>query len=106
VYRPDPSDQAALTAQIRAALAGVKSCTFDLGEDGVQVDLTREDLGELAHVVVNGAPVPFDAANGWSMVSETTVALGGEACAAWRTPTIETSISFDFPCDIFIVIPR
>lgn len=102
VFRPDPLDQAALTDQIRTALAAVKSCTFDLGEDGVQVDLSREDLGDLARIVVNGNPVPFDADNGWSMLSETTVELGGEACAAWRSPTIETSISFDFPCDIFV----
>jgi hypothetical protein len=102
VYRPDPNDQAALTDQIRAALAGVKSCTFDLAEDGVQVDLTRQDLGQLARVIVNGAAVPFDAANGWSMLSETAVGLAGEACTSWRNPTIETSISFDFPCDIFV----
>lgn len=102
VFRPDPLDQAALTEQIRTALAGVKSCTFDLGEDGVKVDLNRQDLGEKAKVVVNGSPVPFDASNGWSMLSETTVELGGEACTAWRSPTIQTSISFDFPCDIFV----
>jgi hypothetical protein len=41
VFRPDPTNQAALTAQLRTALASVKSCTFDLGEDGVEVDLTR-----------------------------------------------------------------
>ena len=49
VYRPDPTDQAALTGQLRTALAGVKSCSFDLGEDQVQVDLSRTDLGQLAH---------------------------------------------------------
>jgi hypothetical protein len=102
VYRPDPTDQAALTEQIRVALAGVKSCTFDLGEDGVQVDLSRADLGERARVELNGAAVPFDAANGWSMSSETTVTLSGQACEQWRTPTMETSIRFDFPCDIFV----
>jgi hypothetical protein len=83
-------------------LAGVKSCTFDLGADGVQVDLTRQDLGDKARILVNGERVPFDAVDGWSMLSETTVALAGQACNAWRSPTIVTSISFDFPCDIFI----
>jgi hypothetical protein len=102
VYRPDPTDQEALTTQIRVALAAVKSCAFDLGEDGVQVDLSRIDLGERAHVVLNGTAVPFDPANGWSMSSETTVTLAGQACDAWRTPTMQTSISFDFPCDVFI----
>jgi hypothetical protein len=102
VYRPDPTDQAALTDQIRAALAGVKSCSFDLGEDEVQVDLSRTDLGQLAHVIVNGQPVVYDPANGWSMMSETTVVLSGAACEMWRNPLIATTISFDFPCDIFV----
>jgi hypothetical protein len=102
VFRPDPLDQAALTEQIRTALAGVKSCTFDLGEDGVKVDLSRQDLGEKAKIVVNGSPVPFDASNGWAMLSETTIELRGQACTTWRSPTIQTTIDFDFPCDIFV----
>jgi hypothetical protein len=102
VFRPDPTDQAALTGQLRAALASVKSCSFDLGEDGVQVDLTRTDLGERARVLINGAAVTFDPANGWSMASETTVTLAGQACDTWRDPLTATSISFDFPCEIFV----
>lgn len=102
VYRPDPSDQEALIEQIRAALAGVKSCTFDLAEDGVKVDRAREDLGQRARVIVNGSPVALDPTNGWHMLTETTVQLEGTACNDWRNPTIETTISFDFPCEIFI----
>jgi hypothetical protein len=102
VFRPDPTDQAALTGQLRTALAGVKSCSFDLGEDNVQVDLSRTDLGQLARVLINGQPVVYDPANGWSMMSETTVVLGGAACEMWRNPLIATTISFDFPCDIFV----
>jgi hypothetical protein len=102
VYRPDPTDQAALTGQLRTALAGVKSCSFDLGEDNVQVDLSRTDLGQLARVLINGQPVVYDPANGWSMMSETTVVLSGAACETWRNPLIATTISFDFPCDIFV----
>ena len=102
VFRPDPTDQAALADEIRVALAGVKSCTFDLGEDGVEVDVDRPDLGTLARVLLNGEPVPFDATDGWRMLSETTVQLEGAACAAWREP-VETSIDFDFPCDVIVV---
>lgn len=102
VYRPDPSDQAALSDEIRSALAGVKSCTFDLEGDGVEVDLNRNDLGDLAQVLLNGQAVPFDEVDGWRMLSETTVELRGAACATWRAPE-ETSLDFDFPCDVIVV---
>jgi hypothetical protein len=102
VYRPDPTDQAELVEQIRAALAGVKSCAFDLGGDGIQVDVSRPDLGVAARVLIDGAPLPFDAVNGWRMLSGTTVQLEGAACERWRVPG-ETSIEFDFPCDVIIV---
>lgn len=102
VYRPDPNDQAELVEQIRAALAGVKSCAFDLGGDGVQVDVVRPDLGVLAHVTIDGVDVPFDATNGWHMPSGTTVQLEGAACERWRVPG-ETSIAFDFPCDVIVI---
>jgi hypothetical protein len=36
------------------------------------------------------------------MASETTVTLAGQACETWRDPLVATSISFDFPCDIFV----
>jgi hypothetical protein len=101
VYRPDPTDQAALIGQISQALAGVKSCSFDLTGD-VLVDLNRADLGQLAKIIVNGKQIPFDPVNGWHMESATTVALEGAACADWRVPG-ETSIDFDFPCDVIIV---
>jgi hypothetical protein len=101
VFRPDPNDQTALIGQIREALAGVKSCSFDLTGD-VEVDLKRNDLGAKAKITVNGAAVPFDATNGWHMLNETTVALEGEACNMWRQPG-ETSIDFDFPCDVIIL---
>jgi hypothetical protein len=102
VYRPDPNDQNALIQQISEALAGVKSCSFDLAGDGVEVDLARADLGDLAKILVNGNRVPFDTVNGWHMLSPTTVQLEGQACASWRSPG-ESSIDFDFPCDVIIV---
>ncbi|HKO90242.1 MAG TPA: vWA domain-containing protein [Polyangiaceae bacterium] len=103
VYRPDPNDQTALIGQISEALAGVKSCSFDLEGDGVKVNVTRPELGELAKVLINGNRVPFDPVNGWHMLSETTVQLEGAACASWRVPG-DTAIDFDFPCDL--LVPR
>jgi hypothetical protein len=36
VYKPNPADQAALTDALRSALAGVKSCTFDLTNTNIR----------------------------------------------------------------------
>ena len=98
----DPTDQAQLIEQIRTALAGVKSCTFDLEGDGIEVDISRQDLGTAARVLLEGSPVPFDAVNGWHMLSSTTVQLEGAACESWRVPGA-TSLDFDFPCDLIII---
>lgn len=102
VYRPDPNDQTALVEQIRSALSGIKSCEFNLGEDGVEVDLSRTDLGDKAHILLNGEEIPLDDTNGWHLLDASTVELVGSACDTWRAP-VETSIDFDFPCDIILL---
>lgn len=101
-YSPDATNQALLVEQLRSALAETKSCTFDLSDDGVEVDVARPDLGEKAVVNVNGNRIPLDPVNGWHMVTPTTVQLEGAACDAWRVFG-ETTIDFDFPCDIIVL---
>lgn len=93
-YQPDPTDQAALTTQLRAVLAGVKSCIFDLSD--FTVDLTQ--LSE-ASVSVQGQTVPLDTVNGWRMNSSSQLELVGDACANWKQPQ-NTNIDFGFPCEI------
>jgi hypothetical protein len=96
-YQPDPSDQDALTTQLRSVLAGVKSCTFDLGGK-ITVDTTQLNL---ASVAIQGQPIPLDPTNGWSMATSTQLTLAGTACDTWRQPT-STTIDFNFPCEIII----
>src|SRR5690606_28215292 len=102
-FKPDPADQTALTEAIRSALAGVKSCSFDITEGNIEIDHTREDLGDVSTISINGNPVPFDPANGWHMPSATEVRLEGTACETWRQP-VETLINFDFPCEVVIIV--
>jgi hypothetical protein len=99
VFKPDPTDQAALTEQFRAVLAGVKSCTFDLGGD---IKVVQDLLSE-AHVYVEGQEVPLDLTktNGWHMPTPTQIELVGEACANWRMP-MNNKIDWDFPCKILV----
>jgi hypothetical protein len=95
VYRPDPTNQQALTDLLATTISGVKSCTFDLA-NGLTVDLGQLDR---VSVAVQGQDVPRDATNGWTMASATRLVLSGTACALWRSPTTRT-IDFRFPCGV------
>jgi hypothetical protein len=98
-YQPDPADQTALTTQLQSVLAGVKSCTFDLGGK-ISVDLTQLAL---ASVAIQGQTIPLDPTNGWTMANDTQLTLVGTACDTWRKPE-STTIDFNFPCQI--LVPR
>lgn len=97
-YQPDPSDQDALTTQLRGVLAGVKSCTFDLSD--FTVDLTQLNK---ASVSVQDSMVPLDMANGWTMPTSSELQLVGSACDNWKKPEV-TKIDFNFPCDIIVPV--
>jgi hypothetical protein len=97
VFKPDPTDQNALAEEFRKVLAGVKSCTFDLGGD---IKVVQSLLSE-AHVFIEGVEVPLDLTmtNGWYMPTPTQIELVGAACETWRTPQ-SNKIAWDFPCKI------
>jgi hypothetical protein len=101
VYTPDPMNQTALVNAISSVVAGVKSCTFDLGDVGgksIKVDMTK--LSQ-AHVLIEGTEVAQNATNGWSMASATQLVLNGTACTNWRMPNAD-DIDFQFPCSTII----
>ncbi len=97
-YSPDPTDQDALTTQLRTVLSGVKSCTFDLSD--FTIDLTQ--LSQ-ASVAVDGTTVPLDMTNGWTMPTSSQLQLVGSACDNWKNPAV-TKIDFNFPCDIVVPV--
>jgi len=105
-YTPDAADQAMLASQLMQALAGVKSCSFDLGNiNGQTIKVDMNQLG-MAHVCLDKTcpsanEIPQDATNGWSMSSATELILNGTACTNWRKPATN-DISFDFPCKSII----
>jgi hypothetical protein len=98
-YTPNAADQTQLVTQLSAALAGVKSCTFDLGGH-IMVAL---NLLNRASVLIEGNMVPLDSTNtsGWNMTSPTQLQLFGSACDTWRNPNAD-DIKFNFPCEIII----
>ncbi len=97
VFRPDPSDRAALTKLFATAVSGVKSCFFDLAA-GLSVDLSQLDR---ATVRVEGELVARDDANGWRMKTPTQLELRGGACELWHDPDHHT-IDFRFPCGVVV----
>jgi hypothetical protein len=104
VYSPGGTSQQALADQISAALADVKSCTFDLTNlQGKSIKVVRAKLDQ-ASVLVNGTAVPLDTTNtnGWDAVTDTQLQLFGPACDAWRDPKV-TDIKFNFPCEAISV---
>lgn len=100
LYRPDATNASQLVSELRAALSGVKSCTFDL-QGGIEVDLTQ--LGS-ANIKVDGETLPLDQegkANGWYMETSTQLKLAGSACDRWQAPEAR-EIYFGFPCEVII----
>jgi len=102
-FKPSAADQNMLLTQLSKALAGVKSCTFDLNNiNGKAIKVDRNQLSK-ASIKVEGNIVPLDpnGANGWNMISDTTLELFGSACEAWRDPNAK-NIEFNFPCEIIV----
>jgi hypothetical protein len=95
VYKPTSVSQQALADQIAAALATVKSCTFDL-TGHIVVDTNQ--LSKAA-VLIDGVNIPLSDTDGWNMTSPTQLQLVGSACATWRSMSA-MNIDFNFPCEI------
>jgi hypothetical protein len=101
LYAPSVSDQAMIATQLGTALAGVKSCTFDLSN--VNGQSIKVDLNTLAaaSVSIEGKVIAQNATTGWSMASASQLVLNGASCDTWRMPE-NNKIDFNFPCNTII----
>ncbi len=102
-FKPNAADQTMLVSQLSTALAGVKSCTFDLSDVGgksIKVDTMKLDQ---AHVKIEGMDVPLSATNGWNVLASapTQLVFSGTACDKWRNPNSK-KIDLEFPCGTII----
>jgi hypothetical protein len=102
-FKPNAADQNMLVSSLSMALAGVKSCTFDLSDVGgktIKVDTMK--LAQ-AHVKIEGMDVPLSATNGWNVdaTAPTQLVFSGTACDKWRNPTSK-KIDLEFPCGTII----
>ncbi|MDX2055650.1 MAG: vWA domain-containing protein [Polyangiaceae bacterium] len=97
VFAPE-LNETALTDQLRAVVAGVKSCVFDL-ESRLELDPANAGLGK---VVLNGTALPYQDPNGWQLKGTTQIELLGTACKSLQDPAT-SGILFDFPCKAVII---
>jgi hypothetical protein len=102
-FKPNAADQTMLVTQLSAALAGVKSCTFDLNDVNgkmIKVDTTKLAL---AHVKIEGVEIPLGATDGWNVLASapTQLVFSGAACTTWRNPNSK-KIDLQFPCGTII----
>jgi hypothetical protein len=94
-----PSTQEQLLTALKDVVLDARTCTFDLNG---QVGAGKESLGT---VTLNGASVPFDAQNGWRLVSPSRLELVGGACNALKTSE-NAQLSARFPCGAITPIVR
>jgi hypothetical protein len=112
VFKPDVTDQTALTNTLAGLFSGVKSCTFDLNSIDPKKPPIRVNTSALAgaRILVETMVVPLDDTNGWKVncvpagdpnCKPTQIELTGTACTNWRLPK-NKNITFDFPCDVIV----
>jgi hypothetical protein len=102
-FKPNAADQTMLVTQLTQALAGVKSCTFDLNDvSGKAIKVDTAKLNQ-AHVKIEGVEIPLSATNGWNVdaAAPTQLVFSGTACTTWRNPNSK-KIDLEFPCGTII----
>jgi uncharacterized protein YegL len=92
-FEPDVNDQAALLTALTGAIAGARSCVFDL-QGKLKIDLAFADQGV---VEIDGTRLTHASADGFRMNSETQLELLGNACQQLRKPDAK-HVLIDFPC--------
>jgi len=92
-FEPDVNDQNALLSALKSAIAGARSCVFDL-QGRLKVDLAFADQGL---VELDGVRVAYGGADGYRMNTETQLELLGGACQRLKQPQTQR-VSINFPC--------
>lgn len=88
------TDTAGLVEALREIIIGVRPCEFEL-EGTVDPERAADGI-----VVIDGQELAYGDPNGWTLVSETKIALQGSGCDLIREGA--TQINIDFPCGVFI----
>lgn len=87
------NSSAELEAALNTIINGERGCIFDLQG-------TIEGDASSGTVLIDGAPVAYDATNGWHQTSPTQVEFVGTACETLKTG--DRQIQMTFPCNVFV----
>jgi hypothetical protein len=117
-YQPSAADTNALVTALSGALAGVRSCTFDLSSFQIYTDDLTGAIVYTTDPSGKQTPIPLDTKNmnGWDMIDAmpvtvngmtkhiaTQLQLFGSACDQLQSPNT-AGIKFNFPCEVIITI--
>ena len=96
-YYVASDDPAALAAQFRDIVGGIRTCTFDLRGE---VDPAQAHLGE---ITLDGARLTYDDPNGWRLLpSNRQIEIVGSACESILSSA--ANISIVFPCGDSVIL--
>ena len=107
-YTPSASDETQLVSQLKMALSGVRSCTYDLPGFTINTSDPTELNGANVYLIDgagNHVPLPYDSTNtnGWDMTTPTQLQFYGPACDQVRDMAT-MGVKFNFPCKIVICV--
>jgi hypothetical protein len=89
------NDQKALVDAFATIVEGVRTCSFQLN------GTVKEGSETSGTVMLDGAVLPLDSANGWRLSSPTTVEFVGQACETVKDKN-DHKVTAEFPCDSII----
>jgi hypothetical protein len=91
----EAGDPAELADAFRGIIGGVRSCTLTLDGEVAPADWEAGD------VRMDGAPIAYDATNGWTLTDGRTMELHGEACTDFLGAGAPT-LTAEWPCGTII----
>jgi len=88
-----------LVENLRSQVEGLKSCTFDLTEAGLEIKPGSEDTGD---IFVDNMDIAIPMSD-WQMNSTTELELLGASCELWKSPNV-TEFFAGFPCESITIV--
>jgi len=90
-----PTDTTKLTTALTSIIAGIRGCTFTMGNKIMVADANR------GKVLLDGNPITFNDPNGWKVIDDMTIEIDGTSCETIKSGGTQ-SLYISFPCDVIV----